>query len=278
MRNNKLILLILLLPSCMQPSVVVKPSNEIKSTVKQSVAPITPKIIESVNPIISEIKESPITNIVVSSKPSVIESDGNLTSKITDVITTPTPSPTSTIYTKTPIIQSPSVYDLTIKPEERTEGRPITECDNVYGGKMSPEQCKVYLEEKNYKPPYSQVLPIPTDRDYGEISVAFKDEYKIRYDVSSNKFISLIGADINSVNELIFSVEPKVYPSGSIFGESEAEEIERTLEQECKCDIQNVKSFASVRVTKTNLFEYITKLRDNNFIREANVVGIMTLF
>jgi hypothetical protein len=277
MRNNKIILLILLLPSCMQPSVVVKPSNEIKSSVKQSVAPITPKVIESVNPVLSEIKESPIANIVVSSKPSVIESDGNLTSKITDVITTPTPSPTSTIYTKTPIIQSPSVYDLPIKPEERTEGRTITECDNVYGGKMSPEQCKIYLEEKNYKPTYSQVLPIPTDRDYGEIVIIFKDEYKIRYDVSSNKFISLIGADTTSLNELILSVNPKIYQAGNIFSESEAEETERTLEQECKCDEPNSKSGASIMVTKTNLFDYITKLRNNTFVRQANDYGLPTL-
>ena len=257
------------LSGCMQPGNI--------EIVKSSA---TPQVIAASNKPQAQVNANVDTNTTIKQPEGSLISKGNEPSTVV-VAVSPTPivTPTPFYYTNNSSYPNSTSTnnnsnDSPIKPEDRGQGQPATPCDG-YG--QTSQQCLNYLEsQKPPKPPYSVAYPVPGGLTNAEIGLVFKDEYKIRYIRSENKFISLNGTDVSSINNLLIDNE-HVY---SLFGSSLNAEIdnnsEKLQEEKCNCDIPNSLSMISFILKNIDVAEFVLNLRNNSLVREANPSGTTT--
>ena len=125
-------------------------------------------------------------------------------------------------------------------------------------------------------PTFSDVKPVKEGIRTTSMSVFFKDPAKIRYKTEINEFVSLAGANVTNINNLIKKYDITVYIPDSAKGKTEEqlEAQEKREESLSGADIPNKGSIYYIYAyTPINIKEFIEALRLDPSVLSANEEG-----
>ena len=227
---------------------VVPKKDDVKKEVNSVVLPSSQPLGQKVEQ--TEVKVIPAPTNVPIPQPSnsIVPSDSNLTGSV------PTSTPATTLK---PLAEGAEPNNSTFTP---------TPAMTSFSKDMIPS----YYPGKKLEDPY-KANTTPFGVTSGRIELIFRDEYRIRYDFNKRIFISLVGKDISSINNLI--AEYKITNIIGYLGsktEEKALEIELRLEKEYGYDERNDGSSYDLYVKDINILEFINKMRANEFVRMCN--------
>jgi hypothetical protein len=127
------------------------------------------------------------------------------------------------------------------------------------------------------KPRFDQAYPVTEGIRKTDMSVFFKDPAKIRYKTELKEFISLAGADVTNINNLMKQYSIKIVVSDAVYGKTEEqlEKEEKESEAFFGVDFPNSASIYNLYAkTPINVKEFIEALRMDPSVLSANEEGI----
>lgn len=169
--------------------------------------------------------------------------------------------------------------NILIKDEDRLKSNPAGKEDNL-------NEYQFFNPKKKIKNPYSVAHQVPIDAKNGEVTIIFKDEYKVRlidkesgkpkqkekisYKDNSNDFSLVSESDeIKKIKKLFRDYKIKeIFTSSN--SQEQADNSEQALEKDCECDSPNSLSVFAVYPENQNIKEFVETLRQNTIVREAN--------
>jgi hypothetical protein len=213
-------------------------------------------------------KPTPTQSVVVSNQ---VKNDTKVVSEVKPEIkvsVTPTP-----IQTLDPTNYNSSAIDKNVIPTPSPSINPITNPTVIPTSQPSPVKSgysvlipAVMPSPEIKKDPYIDAKPIPGFYN-GWLFLIFKDDYRIRYDVTKKEFYSLAGYDIKSINQLLISDNIRISPSNSVWTEEKMNEFEKMSQQYYSYDYPHEGSIYTLEIKDNLLNELGEKLKSTNYVR-----------